>query len=494
MTTVNNLGGIMNVKKSLLFLLIVPLLFFLYSCGGGSGSGYNPSGTGSGEVSKVELSPTQYRAQTNGCINIYARVIDGDGAYLSNVPVTFTNLSSIGQILNKCGGRQGTSSTTDSNGLAKVALYSTTPGFATMQAEVNKGSGKVRDKKTVYFSIYDLTLPVPPTPPSPYLVLEASDYNLLENPGDNQVIITATVFDGYDNPVTNSTVTFGADVGYKTSPTGSCSDGSATCEVTFPLGNTKTTDLNGQASVLVEVDPAILRTLKTNLNITAEADNGAANMLTLNLEPVTVKTISVFANPQTVASGGTSTITAYVTTTAGTPVPDNTTVNFTANKGGVDPFAQTTNGIAEATFTAPTLDAGALDQTATIKAKVGTKEGSVNVTVTAPPAPPVTPTPPAALAINPPTASSIVGICATFTFTITGGTPLYTTSSSNINRAFNDNGAGVGGIAGDCVRNGSELGIWSGSSITVTVPAQPGGTATAGTVDLNVSDSGRRDS
>jgi len=369
----------MNVKKSLLFLLIVSLLFFTYSCGGGSGSGYNPSGTGTGEVSKVELSPTRYIAQTNGCINMYARVLDGDGAYLSNVPVIFTNLSSIGQILNKCGGGQVTSATTDSNGLAKVALYSTAPGFSTIQAEVNKGAGQVREKKTVYLSDFALALP------TPYLVLEASDYNLLENPGDNQVIITATVFDGYDNPVTNSTVTFGADVGYKTSPTGSCSDGSATCEVTFPLGNTKTTDLNGQASVLVEVDPAILRTLKTTLNITAEADNGAASMVTLFLNPVSVDKVSVSANPQTVASGGTSTITAYVTTTAGTPVPDGTTVNFTTNKGGVDPFAQTTNGIAEATYTAPEVTT---DTSATITAKVGGKQGSVVVTITAPVIPP----------------------------------------------------------------------------------------------------------
>ncbi len=234
---------------------------------------------------------------------------------------------------------------------------------------------------------------------------------------------------------------------------------------------------------------------------------GAFNLVTLFLHPVFVQSVTVSANPPSVASGGTSAIAAQALTNAGTPVSDGTTINFsvTQGKGGVEPFAQTTNGIATAQFNAPTLAAGAGNETDRITASVGGQPvppPSTTVTVIAPAAPTPTPTPTPALAINPPTASSIVGICATFTFTITGGTPPYTTSSSNINRAFNDNGTG-GGTAGNCVRNGGELGIWSGSSITVTVPAQPictapntpprcttpGGTATAGTVDLNVSDS-----
>jgi hypothetical protein len=163
-----------------------------------------------------------------------------------------------------------------------------------------------------------------------------------------------------------------------------------------------------------------------------------------------------------------------VTLNTGGPAPDGTSVSFRTTYGSITPFAQTTEGVAEADFTAPST-AG----TCTITATAGGKSGTTNVTVTAPVTPPV------ALAINPPSASSIVGICATFTFTITGGDPPYTTSSSNINRAFNDDGTGVGGNADNCIRDGSELGVWTGSSITVTVPD----TATAGTVDLNVSDS-----
>jgi hypothetical protein len=129
------------------------------------------------------------------------------------------------------------------------------------------------------------------------------------------------------------------------------------------------------------------------MNITALAYNGAFNMVSLTIDAVVIGNIQVSANPQTVDSGGTSDITANVTTTAGTPVPDGTTVNFTANNGGIDPFAQTTNGIADAKFSAPTLEAGAGNETDTITASVGGQQGSTNVTVTAPAAPAPTPTP-----------------------------------------------------------------------------------------------------
>jgi hypothetical protein len=101
--------------------------------------------------------------------------------------------------------------------------------------------------------------------------------------------------------------------------------------------------------------PSVLRDLPTTINITALAANGAFNMVSLTLAPVTIQTINVFANPATIESGGTSTITAQVLTNTGAPAPDGTTVNFTvspSSSGGIDPFAQTTDGIAEAEFTA----------------------------------------------------------------------------------------------------------------------------------------------
>ena len=64
-------------------------------------------------------------------------------------------------------------------------------------------------------------------------------------------------------------------------------------------------------------------------------------------------------------------------------------MNFTTNVGGIDPFSQTTDGIAEATFTAPTLEAGASNQTAHITASAGGESATVNVTIVAPEPEPV---------------------------------------------------------------------------------------------------------
>jgi intimin len=398
------------------------------------------------------LLPAQFVAQTNSIITLHAKVLDGNGAPVKNMPVSFTNLSPIG-ILN------ATTAQTNNAGIATVTLKSTTSGFSTVQAEINKGVSQVRDRKTVFFSSLNTSQPIP------RLDLTANNYVLFETSNDNEVTITATVFDGFGQRIVGIDVLFGSD----------------SEEATFPLGSIAMTDTKGEASVLVRVIPSALRALPTVMNLTALADNGAFNIVSLTLSPVSIQKVEVFANPQSVDSGGTSAITAQVTTTAGTPAPDGTSVNFTANIGGVDPFSQTTDGIAEATFNAPTLEAGASNETASVTASSGGKSDNVTVTTIAPEPEPVEPV---ALAISPPTASTITGICSTFAFTITGGTSPYTISSSNINRAFNDNGAG-GGTANNCIRDGGELGIWSGASITVSVPI----TATAGAATLDVSDS-----
>lgn len=476
------------MNKILMFLALLALALGAFSCTGGAGSADAPSGENPGTPSSIQLLPAQFVAQTNSLIFLKARVFDGNGRPVANVPVTFTNLTggssqvlsaaSVKYFLGVSGQVLSSASVmTDPDGFATVSLFSSVAGFATIQAEINVGSNQVRDKKTVFFASVFI---------SPTLILdvdsnnngifdEFADFILLNGPNDNQAIIRATVFDRVGGLLAGSTVTFSSD-----DPT----------EVTFPFGSSATTDSNGQASVLIKVVPTELTDLTRLINITASADNGAFNMLTLFLEPVTIQSIFVAAIPQTVASGGTSTVTAAVTTSIGTPVPDGTTVNFTlASQGAIDAFAQTAKGVATATYTAPTLTAGSSSVTDHVTASVaGVTSAPLAITTTAPPAVPTptpTPTPtPAPLAITPPTVSTVVGICSTFTFHITGGTPTYTTSSSNINRAFNDNGLPTG-TADNCTRDGGELGIWTGASITVSIP----NTATAGTVTLNVSDS-----
>ncbi|MEW6570043.1 MAG: Ig-like domain-containing protein [Nitrospirota bacterium] len=467
------------MKKVIIFILLAFALAAFSGCGGGgAGSSDTPKGENPGQPSVIQLLPSHFIAQTNSEITLHAKVLDGNGKGVSDVRVTFTNLSPVGIL-------SSTTDKTNNIGVATVALKSTSSGFATIQVEVNKGVAIVRDRKTVFFTTSNISQLTPTLTlavdgnDADTIFNENEDFNLLETAGDNSVLIMATLANAASF-ISGSEITFAADRPYRvgTDPDAECSDGSENCDVRFPAGVTAITDSSGEATTPVVLEPSSLTSIPTTLNILAQADVGACNIITLFIGPVTVQSpITVSANPTTVESGGTSTITAGVLTNAGTPVPDGTTVNFSviSGPGSVEPFAQTTDGIAEAEYSAPEVTS---DTSATIRASAGGASGTVNVTVIAP-APE-----PAELAITPPSVSVIGAAPAdTITFTISGGTVPYTTTSSDLNRAFNDNGAG-GGIAGNGVRDGGEGGIWTGASIVVTIPAG----AETGTVTLTVSD------
>ena len=137
----------MTIKKFLLLLIIVPLVFSIQSCGKGAGEGYTSPGLGQGSPVYIKLKPSRYAAQTNGCIEFYAEVHDAQGELLANIPVTFTNLSEpFGQLLDRCGGTEINPPVvinTDSMGRARVTLYSTTPGFASVLAQTYIGEQQV---------------------------------------------------------------------------------------------------------------------------------------------------------------------------------------------------------------------------------------------------------------------------------------------------------------------------------------------------------------
>jgi hypothetical protein len=121
--------------------------------------------------------------------------------------------------------------------------------------------------------------------------------------------------------------------------------------------------------------------------VLADADNGAFNIISLFLDPVTVSTVMVFANPSVVESAGTSTVTASGITNVGTQLPEGTTVNFTVSDpaAGIEPFAQTDdNGIATAQFAAQSIAVAAPDEVVVVTATVGSASGMTNITVTAP--------------------------------------------------------------------------------------------------------------
>ncbi|MDA8106327.1 MAG: Ig-like domain-containing protein [Nitrospiraceae bacterium] len=458
------------IKKSLLPIALILMMALLAGCGGGAGSSSAPAGVDPAVPSIVQLLPVQQIVQTNSSISLRAKVLDGNGAVIAGVPVVFTNLSLLGVL-------SSTTATTNSMGYATVSIFSTDSGFATIQAEVNTGSGKVRDKKTVFFSVFDL---FPPTGAvgAPTLTLavdnnndgsfnDPSDFVLLDTTAE--AIIRATVLDGTGAPVLGDTVTFGAD----------------STEATFPDGAVKQTDSAGEAFVRLKVVPAELRDVTIPLNVNAVSTNTKAfNVLTLYLEPVTVGNVKVTANPKSIQTGGTSTITANVTTTAGVSVPNGTSVNFTITPstfGGIPPYSQTTNGLATATYTAPAT-AAASGQSVTVTATVTGVSGSDTVIVTPPP---VTPPAPVALSVTPPSITVVSTNLNVITFTIKGGTGPYTVTSSNPLRACKD-AAPANGLCTDA----GDAGLWTGvtSTFSVTLPSTAP-VDTPGSVILNITDS-----
>lgn len=443
------------MKKILLMLLLLTSIGTL-SCGsGGAGPANVPPGENPGIASVIRLQAAQYIAQINASIYLRAKVLDGNGLPVPNKTVTFTNLSTIGTL-------SSSTVNTDASGIASVKLDSTISGFLTIQASMDSGAGQIFSKNTVYFSPEFLIWPTPVVlPPTLRIDIdsnnngiynETADYTMLNNSANTQALVRVTVLDGYNSPVANTTVTFNSDSTY----------------ATFPQGNTKATDKNGQAVVLLKVTPPVITSYTTTLNITASAANGAASMTTIFLSPVVIATNTshITATPSTVALNGTSTINAYVLLNTGAPAPDATTVNFTADCGTVTPFAQTTAGVAPATFTAPSTPG-----TCKVSASVGAATiGSVNITATT------------ALTVSPLAMTIAAGDTAAFT--ISGGVAGYKITSSN--PSFPASTSSVSTSGGTFSVTAPAVG--TATTVTYTIIDSAGAVATATlTINPNVS-------
>jgi hypothetical protein len=465
-----------TMKKVIILCILLALSFSTYSCGGGAGSLDSPGGENPGTPSVVRLMPSHYIAQTNSFISLHVKVLDGNGDAVKGVPVTFTNLSEpfgvIQELLKFIGIHKSAyiveASTVNTNdlGIATVKLTSTTQGFATIQAEVNTGAGIIRDKKTVYFT----TTTGSTTNPPPTLTLhvddgdgkydEPADFDLLKTSGDNARTIKAVVRDGFGVPFSGVQVTFGSD-----SPS----------EITFDRNtvSTGTGTEAGNAYVIMTVNPANISKLKRYININATADTNkdgtyeTPGMLTLFLEPVTVSSIAVSANPSVLTPNGTSTIRAIVSLNTGSPTPDGSSVGFTASCGFITPFGQTTGGVATATFTAPSIppSSGICTVTASIGGQSGTADVHVTTSLTVQP--------------TPQTINGVIG--GSVVYTIFGGVPAYKVSSSNPGIAFNTTpGNGIWNVTA----SGETFSVTvphntSPQSVTLTIKDQVGTTVTA---------------
>lgn len=390
-----------TIKRFAFLGLLLLLAVSLLSCGGGSGSLSGIGGENPGVPSVMELAPSSYIAQTNAFITLNTKVLDGNGKPVPNTTVIYTNLS------HPIGVLSSTTAVTDSSGIARVNLSSTTPGFATILAQVYTGAGQVRDRKTVFFTTRDVlrvTMDMDVNSvPGNTIYNELSDFTLFENSEDDTVEVLVTVRNAGGVPVAGESVQWFR----------------SHSEATWVRTETST-NVFGQAKAVIKVEPSSIRNTETHLNIMAFAGNGAANMVTLFLRPVVPDPATSYltADPTVVDVNGTSTITAVVMLNTGSRAPDGTTVNFkvicdTTFPGLVIPFAQTTAGVAQATFTAPPVPG---ECTVTGRA-AGVTIGSVKIKVKAP------------LTIMP-SAQTVTG-GATATFTIHGGLAPYTVTSSH---------------------------------------------------------------
>lgn len=416
------------MKKVIMVLILLTFpLAVLTGCGGGkSGSSSSPKGENPGFTSIVQLLPSHYIAQTNTVITLHAKVLDGNGVAVKNTTVRFTNLSPIGTL-------SATTAKTDKLGIATVTLKSTLTGFSTIQAEVDTAAGIVRDRKSVYFSssnvlAVSMDMDVDSVP-STSSYNEPEDFILFSPPPDpdNEVEILATVRNAGGVPLAGSVVTWFADL----------------TEASFISGvdlfGQSVTNVNGQAKVVVRVTPESIRNTETYVNIMAFADNGAANMVTLFLQPITVSTVTVTSIPSVIEPEGTTTVNALVMLNTGDPAPDGTIVNFSTTCGAITPFAPTVSGVATAEYIAPSTEG-----TCTITGTVGGVSGSTDVLVTTD------------LTVLPgsQTVNGITG--GESTFTIYGGVAPYTITSSSSDPNLQPDPAAV---------------ETSGGSFTITVPA-----------------------
>jgi len=193
------------------------------------------------------LLPSHFIAQTGSAITLYAKVLDGNGAPVRNVPVSF--------LREGAGYLSAASAKTNRDGSASVTITSATSGFSTVQAKVVKGVSQIRDSKTVFFSAADvlrvsMSLKVNSVPGNT-VYDEQEDLTLFGDPApDDTVEILATVFDAGGEPVPGQSVQWHTD---------------HVEEVVFSRVDIVTNEW-GEAKAIIQVVPGSLRNTDTNVN------------------------------------------------------------------------------------------------------------------------------------------------------------------------------------------------------------------------------------
>lgn len=405
--------------KKILYLvsLIVIISIAVVGCGGGGGTGIDLPGVGIPD--KIVLKGSSYIAQTNGSITLEAEV-SYKGRAVKDVDVVFTNISPIGHF---CDGVKNTATTNDL-GKATIRLCSTTPGFATVQAEI-EGADYVRTRSSFYFTtaivIYPfLSLSIDGDGNGFYN--EPDDFILIAN-GRDTATLKAELQDATGTPLVGRTILFSTDTTFIDCTVESCAalKQPYAQEIVFPNGRTAWTNGDGKATIEI-IASSKLKEFRTSFNVSAmDTYSGASDLFTVFLDPITVGTVTVVADPPVIERAKTSKVTTCAYSTApdpfnvGVPVPDGTIIQLSATDGIIAPFVQTIDGCATITYTAPSTPVGEV----TITATVGGVSGSTTVIVTT------------ELTVLPPTQTITAGArCAipavnSASYTITGGAPSY---------------------------------------------------------------------
>ncbi len=159
-------------------------------------------------------------------------------------------------------------------------------------------------------------------------------------------------------------------------------------------------------------------TADTQCTVTAVIDSVTIGRTILSVFTVSPKNSSITATPEAVVAGSKAVIATYVRNSSGDPVPDSTSVNFSASCGSITSSSLTIAGVATADFTAPVT--APLSGKCTARASVNSATiGSVDITVNS------------KLDVQPATNSVNMITGGSTTYTITGGFPPYSVSSDN---------------------------------------------------------------
>ena len=291
---------------------------------------------------------------------ITATVRDSGGNYATNgTVVNFT------VIPDGSGGGNGTitAQAVTQNGSATAYLVSkdatgarSLPGTATIKAQVLVASQPGMVPAPVTDLEATTTVQFTPPPGPPFMLTVTANPNSIPCDGESSSTITATVRDSSGKLVTDGTV-----VNFSVTPDGGgggngtitaqavTSNGVATAQLlTRDAGGARS--LPGTATVKAQViaanQPAGIPAPATDLEATA----------TVQFLPVDVGTVLLSATRTNIrgldVTGNTTTITAHVYATNGTPIRDGTDVTFTTTAGWLSSsHVSTTGGIASVTLT-----------------------------------------------------------------------------------------------------------------------------------------------